>query len=380
VGFSFVALLAAGLIAWTVAVNRPIRVAVAQVRQSVPVRVFGLGTVEARVLSKVGFEVGATLVELKADHGDRVSKGDVLARLNAGEQEAKVAKARAALKIAEVNIDKTQAAVEKARAVLAQKQEANRRKQSLVGRQVISEQTAEEALRDEAVARADVAVAVSEAEASKAQLADARAQLQFEETMFRHRTLVAPFDAMVVERLKEAGSVIKAGDPIYTLVAPESVWGLAYVDEARAGHIQEGQEAQVRLRSLPQQTLAARVVRIGIESDRVNEERRVWVKCLQCPGRFHLGEQAEIFIKVADLPRALLVREAAVKGFDGRTGQVWTVEAGRLQRRTVSFGHRTEDSLLEITDGLPKDARVVNAIVPGMREGRAVRIAEGGGK
>jgi HlyD family secretion protein len=152
------------------------------------------------------------------------------------------------------------------------------------------------------------------------------------------------------------------------------------VDEARAGHIQEGQEAQVRLRSLPQQTLAARVVRIGIESDRVNEERRVWVKCLQCPGRFHLGEQAEIFIKVADLPRALLVREAAVKGFDGRTGQVWTVEAGRLQRRTVSFGHRTEDSLLEITDGLPKDARVVNAIVPGMREGRAVRIAEGGGK
>jgi HlyD family secretion protein len=324
VGFSFVALLAAGLIAWTVAVNRPIRVAVAQVRQSVPVRVFGLGTVEARVLSKVGFEVGATLVELKADHGDRVSKGDVLARLNAGEQEAKVAKARAALKIAEVNIDKTQAAVEKARAVLAQKQEANRRKQSLVGRQVISEQTAEEALRDEAVARADVAVAVSEAEASKAQLADARAQLQFEETMFRHRTLVAPFDAMVVERLKEAGSVIKAGDPIYTLVAPESVWGLAYVDEARAGHIQEGQEAQVRLRSLPQQTLAARVVRIGIESDRVNEERRVWVKCLQCPGRFHLGEQAEIFIKVADLPRALLVREAAVKGFDGRTGQVFS--------------------------------------------------------
>ena len=29
------------------------------------------------------------------------------------------------------------------------------------------------------------------------------------------------------------------------------------------------------------------------------------------------------------------------------------------------------------TDGLPKDAKVVNAIVPGMREGRAVRIAEG---
>jgi HlyD family secretion protein len=377
---SIAAVLAVGFIAWTIAVNRAVRVEVAQIRENVSVRVFGLGTVEARVLSKIGFEVGATLVELKADHGDRVSKGDVLARLNAGEQEAKVAKAKAALQIADVNIGKARAAVEKARAVLAQKQEANRRKQSLVGRQVISEQTAEEALRDEAVARADVAVASSEQEAAKAQLADARAQLQFEETMLRHRTLIAPFDAIVVERLKEAGSVIKAGDAIYTLVAPESVWGLAYVDEARAGYIQEGQDAQVRLRSMPQQALAAKVARIGIESDRVNEERRVWVKCLQCPGRFHLGEQAEVFIKVATLPRALLVREAAVKGYDGKAGEVWTVENGRLQRRTVSFGHRTEDSLLEITGGLPEGAKVVTAVAPGLRVGRSARFTEGGGQ
>jgi HlyD family secretion protein len=33
---------------------------VATVEETVPVRVFGLGTVEARVLSKIGFEVGAT--------------------------------------------------------------------------------------------------------------------------------------------------------------------------------------------------------------------------------------------------------------------------------------------------------------------------------
>ncbi|MEQ1612688.1 MAG: hypothetical protein ABL904_08025, partial [Hyphomicrobiaceae bacterium] len=50
-----------------------------------------------RVLSKIGFEVGATPVELKAGHGDRVKKGNVAARLAVGEQEAKVAKAKAAL-------------------------------------------------------------------------------------------------------------------------------------------------------------------------------------------------------------------------------------------------------------------------------------------
>jgi HlyD family secretion protein len=216
---------------------------VAAFETNVPVRVFGLGTVEARVLSKISFEVGATLAELKVDHGDRVAKGQVLAHLSSGEQEAKLAKAKAALLIAEVNIKRAEANLEKARAVLAQKEDANRRKQALVGRDIVSQQAAEEAIRDEAIARADVTVADSEVASSRAQLADAQAQLQYEETMLRHRTLVAPYDALIIERHKEPGTVIKAGDPIFTLIAVGTYWGLAYVDEARAGFIEEGQRS-----------------------------------------------------------------------------------------------------------------------------------------
>src|SRR5690606_29786896 len=123
------ALVAAGVMAavmlgFAIYGNRPISVQVALVERNVPVRVFGLGTVEARVLSRIGFEVGAALAELQADNGDRVTKGQVLARLSLGEQEAKVAKARAALEIATVNITRAEANLEKSRAVLAQKQEA----------------------------------------------------------------------------------------------------------------------------------------------------------------------------------------------------------------------------------------------------------------
>lgn len=360
--------------------NRPISVRTASVEHNVPVRVFGLGTVEARVLSKIGFEVGATLVELDADHGDRVARGQVLARLTTGEQEAKVSKARAALLIAEVSIKKTEANLEKAQAVFAQKQEANRRKQALVGRDIVTQQTAEEAFRDEVVARADVAVAVSEADTAKAQVTDARAQLQFEETMLRHRTLVAPYDALIIERHKEAGTIIKAGDPIFTLIAADSYWGLAYVDEARAGFIREGQRVEARLRSRPQDTFTGRVVRIGLESDRVTEERRVFIKGDNPPPQIYLGEQAEFWITVAQLDTALLVPEAAVHGYDGRQGWVWTVEAARLQRHLVKFRHRTEDAMLEIVDGLPEGVRVVTRIEDGFREGRSARLMDAGAK
>ena len=41
--------------------NRPVEVEALMPERDVPVRVFGLGTVEARVMSKVGFEAGAAL-------------------------------------------------------------------------------------------------------------------------------------------------------------------------------------------------------------------------------------------------------------------------------------------------------------------------------
>ncbi|MEQ1715364.1 MAG: efflux RND transporter periplasmic adaptor subunit [Hyphomicrobium sp.] len=364
-------LLAAG---YFILANKPLSVQVARPEENVPVRVFGLGTVEAKILSKVGFEVGATLVELNADHGDSVKKGDVLARLSLGEQEAKVAKAKAALLSAEVNIKKADASLEKASAVLAQKQEANRRKQALVGRNIVSEQTAEEAQRDEDVAKADVSVATSEIEVAKAMTADARAQLQFEETLLRHRSLTAPYDALVVERHKELGTVIKPGDPIFTLIAADTYWGLAYVDEARAGFIKDGQKVDARLRSRPLDAFTGEVVRIGLESDRVSEERRVYIKGDNPPSRVYLGEQAEFWITVAQLDRALLVPEAAVHGYDGKKGKVWTVENGRLQRREVTFRYRTEESRLEIVAGLPDKAQVVTAVAGGFKEGRSVRI------
>jgi len=375
-GFAVMVILIAITAAAFIYMNRPIAVQVATIEENVPVRVFGLGTVEARVVSKIGFEVGATLVELNADHGDSVTKGQVLARLNTGEQEAKVAKARAALLIAEANIKKAEANLEKAQAVLAQKQTANQRKQALVGRDIVSQQVAEEASRDEAVAKADVDVAQSEAETVKAQLIDARAQIQFEETMLRHRTLLAPYDALIVERHKEPGTVIKAGDPIFTLIAAGSYWGLAYVDEARAGFIQEGQRVDARLRSRPQDAFTGHVVRIGLESDRVSEERRVFIKGDNPPREIYLGEQAEFWITVAQLDKALLVPEAAVQGYNGREGRVWTIESGRLQRRLVRFRHRTEDARLEIVEGLPPNARAVSRTESDFREGRLAQATE----
>lgn len=365
-----------GSLAFTFLSQKPVAVHGAELSESVPIRVFGLGTVEARVLSKVGFEVGAAIVELNADHGDLVKKGQVLARLNATQQKAKVARASAALQSAEVAVKKAEANLYKARAIMAQRLEVNRRKRELVSRQVSSLQSGEEAQRDEDVAIADARVAESDIEVSKAQLADARSQLAYETAVLEQHTLIAPFDAVVVDRQKELGSVIKAGDPIFTLLEQGSVWTLAYIDESRAGAIEVGQPVEVRLRSLPGRTFEAKVVRIGIESDRVSEERRVYVKCERCPDSIHLGEQAEVLITVDTLKAARFVPEALVSGFDGAKGTVWTVEDGKLRRRVLRLGYRTEDSRIEVREPLPANVVVVARTEGELKEGHKARIRE----
>ncbi|MBE0530111.1 MAG: biotin/lipoyl-binding protein, partial [Rhodospirillales bacterium] len=108
-----VVLASAGVAAFVVV--RPVTVEVARPAPAVPVQVFGLGTVEARIVSKVGVEVGGTLVELSADHGDRVRAGDVLARLDAADQEARVERARAGVESAEAALKRAEAAVARAR-------------------------------------------------------------------------------------------------------------------------------------------------------------------------------------------------------------------------------------------------------------------------
>lgn len=356
--------------------ERPLTVSVVTAETDVPLRLYGLGTVEARVLSRIGFEVGAALVSLSVDAGDPVRAGQELAALHPAEQEARVARARAAVAANAAGQAKAEAAVSRANAVLAQRIAANTRQKELARQDVASIQRAEEAQRDEDVARAELSLAEADLAVIRAQGADAAAALQLEETLLAHHRLIAPYDAVVVSRHAEPGTVVKAGDPIFTLIDPATVWIQAYIDEERAGQLALGQSAVLRLRSQPAGEFHGTVARIGLESDRVNEERRVWLTCSDCPAEMFLGEQAEVRILTGTRASALMVPEVAITGFDGHSGTVWVVQDGRLHRADLTFGARDDRGRIEVTGGLPDGAAIVAMPPKGVGEGRLARIGD----
>jgi HlyD family secretion protein len=354
-----------------------VSVQVARPQRDVAVQVFGLGTVEARVTSKVGFKVAGVVVEVRADVGERVPKGALLARLDDREQRARVARAAAAVEQTQANLAKATAGLEKATANYANAKTINERRQKLLQSNSGSIEQADTAKAVQDAAFADVNLTTSDIAVARATIGDAKAQQQQEEALLDFHTLAAPYDAMITTRSKELGSALGAGEAVFTLIDPKTVWVLAYIDESKAGEIAAGQPAEIVLRSQPARRLAGKVARIEPESDRVNEERRIAVAFDTIPPNFTLGEQAEVYITTVHLEKPVLVPEAAVIGLGKSAGTVWTVEDGHLRQHTVTLGHRLLDGRYEVTGGLPPGAAVVTAPLSGLRAGRAAKVTEG---
>jgi HlyD family secretion protein len=374
IGLAVLLLAAGGVYYWRTASEIAVRVAVPQ--SNVEVRVFGIGTVEAQVLSRVGFQVSGKVASVHADQGVFVTAGTLLAKLDDDAQRARLLKSEAAKRQAAANLLKVQAQRDRVDATYQQKKKVNVRRQTLVGRGAVSQEAAEDADAAEAIALSDLKVSEAEAAIAAVLKDDASAQYRLDEVVLSQHELKAPFDARVIARLKEPGSVANAGEAVFTLIEPQSIWVRANIDEALAGGIKVGQTAYVRLRSESDRLVETEVVRIDQESDRVTEERRVYVRCKVCDPQHQLrflGEQAEVEIVKQVIARGLFVPLRRIDGYDGRSGTLWVIENGRLARRRMQLGERLLDGRIEVKTELPAGVALVIDDGPGLREGRAAR-------
>ena len=104
-------------------------------------------------------------------------------------------------------------------------------------------------------AQADIAAAQAEAERARAQLEEARANR-------RDLRVIAPFNGTVATRTAEPGEVVMAGTAIITLVNLAEVYLRAFVPEGQIGHVRVGQPARVYLDSAPAKPIDAYVLRV----------------------------------------------------------------------------------------------------------------------
>jgi HlyD family secretion protein len=376
-GLAGALLIVSGGYYWRFVREIPVRTATPE--QNVEVRVFGIGTIEAQIVSKIGFQIAGKVIAIEADQGQFVKAGDLLAKLDDDAQRAKLKKSEAAQRQAAATLAKTQAQRERAEITYQQKKSVNARRQTLVSRGTVSQEVAEDAQAAEDIALGDAKVIEADTKVAAVQQDDAASQFKLDEVVLAQHELRAPFDARVITRNKELGGIVSAGEIVFTLIAPDSIWVKAYVDEALAGGLDVGQHAVVRLRSEPGSLFETEVVRIDQENDRLTEERRVYVRCRVCNSQHqlrYLGEQAEIEIVKKVIPSGHFVPIKSIEGYDGRSGVVWMLRDGHLAKRRVPLGERLLDGRVQITSDI--QGQVVVDDRNDLREGRAARALASG--
>ncbi|AAR34276.1 efflux RND transporter periplasmic adaptor subunit [Geobacter sulfurreducens] len=372
------ALLAALVVLVKATILAPPKVTTVRVeRRDLTARVYGNGTVEAKEVVGVSSKVTGRIVSLHADQGDRVRRGQILARLESDEYAAQLGQAEAGVSRAAAGQSLEAATLAKARANLELAERNAARYRNLADRNLVSRQEAEQyetawRLAREEEARSSAALEAARMESAAGRAARGVARSRLDDTVIR-----APRDGIIVSRDLEKGAVVSPGQSIFTLADPAVVWVRAHVDESQLAGVAVGREAAISLRSAPERAMQGRVARVGMESDRVTEELAVDVAFAAPPPAFRLGEQSDVLITVGTKRGVPSLPAAALTSHGGKHG-VWTVSEGRLRFKPVQVGIEDRQGVTEILSGLAGAEPVVlptPAQAKKFRDGMKVRVS-----
>lgn len=240
------------------------------------------GNVDLRQVN-LSFNDSERIAEVLVQEGDKVTRGQILARLDTSRLRPEAASAAAVLEAQQAVVDRLhhgsrpqEIAQARANAASAKADQVNAAQQwtrlkaltTLTTGRAISEQDLDSAKAAMDSAQAHLEVAEKGLDMSKigprkediaqgeAQLRANASQLQLLLRQLADAELAAPCDAVVRSRLLEAGEMATPQRPVFNLGIVDPKWVRAYVSESELGNIHAGMSASVTTDSYPNRALS----------------------------------------------------------------------------------------------------------------------------
>lgn len=328
---------ASGRAALTVTVTRP--------RQEAwPTTLAANGSIAAWQEIVVGSEIsGVRLTHVLVNVGDRVDRGQVLARLSEDTVRAEHAQILASLAEARAML-----ADAKANAARARKLESGG---AISAQQVAQYLTAEQT----AAARVDAQ----------------RARLRAEEVRLAHTRIVAPERGIVSARSATVGSLVQPGAELFRLIREGRLEWRAEVTGAELPRVAPGQVA--RIEGADGSTIEGRV---RIVAPTIDPRTRVGIVYVDVPasGAARAGMFARGEIEIGR-STALTVPQSAVVLRDGFSYVFRLADDARVLQIKVRTGRRAGERI-EVLEGLDAGARLVDSGAGFLADGDRVRVVE----
>ncbi len=339
----------------------------AQVEARVPLS----GTLVARQSVQVYPQVsGFAIVALNAEPGDRVTKGQELARLSDTTLRTQLAQAEAELLRAAAGVGQAQSQISSADAAQKQARAAADRARALrrsgSGTQAALDQAvAAQAAADAAAASARDGLAVAEATLAQARAARDLAQANLDWTR-----ILSPVDGRVTQRSAQLGGIASAaGEPMFTLIADGSIEFEGEVIEGALQELRPGQEVRLNVagvgpiqgtvRQLP--AAVDPTTRLGLIRVQLPDDDRLLT------GLFASGD-------VITLRREALTVPASAVLSDDNGERVQVVRDGVVETRPIQGGILWQ-GLREVRGGLAEAETVITRAGAFFATGDEVNVA-----
>jgi len=371
--------LVTGGIALRMTLFAPAKVKVVSVeKRDLTAQVYGNGTVEAKVVVGVSSKITGRIIEQYADQGDRVKRGQLLAKLENEDFLHQEQQSEAGLSRSAASLSVEQANFQKAKSNLTLAEKNSQRFKTLAEKNLVSKLEAEQYDTACQVAREEVSRCQAAVEAVRMEQRANSAGLGFAKSKVADTLIYAPQDGIIITRDLEKGATVSPGMSIFTLADPRTIWVKANVDESQLKGVAVGKTAMITLRSSPNEQLPGQVARMGHQSDRVTEELEVDVAFTDPLKNFRLGEQSDVYIVAGMKKDAPSLPSGSIMTKDKKRG-VWVVKNGKLAFKEVTVGIADRRNFTEIVAGLDGGERVAMAPPPEMakfQEGMKVRVGQ----
>ncbi|MBW3506093.1 MULTISPECIES: HlyD family secretion protein [unclassified Pseudomonas] len=206
------------------------------------------------------------LAEVLVDEGDRVTQGQLLARMDTrtleatrAQAEAEVLRARQTLAANEANVQLRQSEKRLASQELARFRQLSQR--GFASGQQLDQQQARFDTSNAAVVAAQAQVA-----AAKAAIGSSEAQVAQLTSEIDDSSLRAPINGVIQLRLAEPGEVLGAGGRVFMMIDPSDQYMNLYMPASVVGKLTVGADARIVLDALPDQALPAKIAFVAAKS------------------------------------------------------------------------------------------------------------------
>jgi RND family efflux transporter MFP subunit len=310
----------------------------------------------------VATRVTGSVSVINSEVGDRVKKGEVIAKLDT----SRLAVTKS-LRIA--RLKETVGALHAARAQLNLTSQEMMRQKRLSGSAAFSKAR----LADK---QAEFAKFESEVAEKEAAVSSAEANLRMAEIDLDYANIRAPYDAVVAERHAVVGNFLKIGDQVMTLVNDKSLEVEADVPETRLSGIKAGRKVQIRFgNSIVQQALVRAIV--PAENGRTRTRAVRFVPHLtgaKANANLAANQTVTVDIPISDPRELLTVHKDAVIA-SGLAYFVYVIRDKKAWRQDIKIGQATGERFV-VLSGLKAGDIVATHGNEKLKPGKKVKIRE----